>query len=42
MTPLPRRRPHVVATAGAALDRFSNGRLTLGVGLGGVGGLTWW
>lgn len=36
VTPLPRRRPQVVATAATALDRFSKGRLTLGVGLGGV------
>ncbi|MFP4513370.1 MAG: LLM class flavin-dependent oxidoreductase [Acidimicrobiales bacterium] len=36
VTPLPRRRPQVVATAAAALDRFSEGRLVLGVGLGGV------
>lgn len=36
VTPLPRRRPQVVATATAALDRFSGGRLVLGVGLGGV------
>ena len=36
VTPLPRRRPQVVATAATALDRFSDGRLTLGVGLGGV------
>lgn len=36
VTPLPRRRPQVVATALAALDRFSKGRVTFGVGLGGV------
>jgi alkanesulfonate monooxygenase SsuD/methylene tetrahydromethanopterin reductase-like flavin-dependent oxidoreductase (luciferase family) len=36
VTPLPRRRPHVMATAATALDRYSNGRLILGVGLGGV------
>jgi alkanesulfonate monooxygenase SsuD/methylene tetrahydromethanopterin reductase-like flavin-dependent oxidoreductase (luciferase family) len=36
VTPLPRRRPQVVATAATALDRFSEGRLVFGVGLGGV------
>jgi len=36
VTPLPRRRPQIVATTVAALDRLSNGRITLGVGLGGV------
>lgn len=36
VTPLPRRRPQIVATAVAALDRFSKGRIILGVGLGGV------
>ena len=36
VTPLPRRRPQVVATAAAALDRLSDGRLILGVGLGGA------
>ena len=36
VTPLPRRQPQVVATAATALDRFSDGRLILGVGLGGV------
>lgn len=35
VTPLPRRRPQIVATAAAALDRFADGRLTLGFGLGG-------
>src|SRR5438105_64168 len=35
ITPLPRRRPHVVATAVAALDRLSQGRVIFGVGLGG-------
>lgn len=33
--PLPRRRPHVVATAVAALDQLSNGRVVFGAGLGG-------
>ncbi|GAA3448477.1 LLM class flavin-dependent oxidoreductase [Dactylosporangium matsuzakiense] len=36
VTPLPRRRPAVVASAVATLDRLSGGRVTLGVGLGGV------
>lgn len=36
VTPLPRCRPQVVATAVAARDRLSQGRVTLGVGLGGV------
>ncbi|MBL1066564.1 LLM class flavin-dependent oxidoreductase [Streptomyces sp. 7-21] len=36
VTPLPRRRPAVVASAVAALDRLSGGRVTLGVGAGGV------
>jgi alkanesulfonate monooxygenase SsuD/methylene tetrahydromethanopterin reductase-like flavin-dependent oxidoreductase (luciferase family) len=35
VTPLPRRRPQVVATAVAALDRLSGGRVTFGAGLGG-------
>lgn len=35
VSPLPRRRPQVVATAVAALDRLSNGRVVFGAGLGG-------
>lgn len=34
VTPLPRRRPWVVARETVSVDRLSNGRLTLGVGLG--------
>jgi alkanesulfonate monooxygenase SsuD/methylene tetrahydromethanopterin reductase-like flavin-dependent oxidoreductase (luciferase family) len=34
VTPLPRRRPWVLARQTATLDRVSNGRLILGVGLG--------
>lgn len=36
VTPLPRRRPAVVAGAVATLDRLSAGRMIFGVGLGGV------
>jgi probable F420-dependent oxidoreductase len=36
VTPLPRRRPAVVANCLATLDRLSNGRVILGAGLGGV------
>lgn len=36
VTPLPRRRPAVVAGAVATLDRLSGGRVIFGVGLGGV------
>ncbi|NED95506.1 LLM class flavin-dependent oxidoreductase [Phytoactinopolyspora alkaliphila] len=34
VSPLPRRRPAKVARETATLDRLSNGRLTLGVGIG--------
>ena len=34
VTPLPRRRPQVVAQQAATLDRLANGRLVLGLGLG--------
>jgi len=37
VTPLPRRRPAVVARQTASLDRLSAGRLVLGVGIGGDG-----
>jgi probable F420-dependent oxidoreductase len=36
VTPLPRRRPAIVANAVATLDRLSGGRVVLGVGAGGV------
>ncbi|WP_433214275.1 LLM class flavin-dependent oxidoreductase [Dactylosporangium sp. CS-047395] len=36
VTPLPRRRPQVVASALTTLDRLSRGRAVLGVGIGGV------
>ncbi len=35
VTPLPRRRPWKVARETVSIDRLSNGRLTLGVGIGG-------
>jgi len=35
VTPVPRRRPHVVAMQVATLDHLSRGRAVLGVGLGG-------
>jgi alkanesulfonate monooxygenase SsuD/methylene tetrahydromethanopterin reductase-like flavin-dependent oxidoreductase (luciferase family) len=35
VTPLPRRRPHVVAEQLATLDRLNNGGVVLGAGLGG-------
>lgn len=34
VTPLPRRRPQVVAREAVTVDRLSHGRMTLGVGLG--------
>jgi alkanesulfonate monooxygenase SsuD/methylene tetrahydromethanopterin reductase-like flavin-dependent oxidoreductase (luciferase family) len=36
VTPLPRRRPAVVASAVATLDRLSGGRVIFGAGAGGV------
>jgi alkanesulfonate monooxygenase SsuD/methylene tetrahydromethanopterin reductase-like flavin-dependent oxidoreductase (luciferase family) len=35
VTPVPRRRPHVLARETATLDHLSNGRLVFGVGIGG-------
>lgn len=35
VTPLPRRRPHIVAMTVATLDRLSGGRVVFGAGLGG-------
>lgn len=35
VTPIPRRRPQVLARQTVTLDRLSNGRLVFGVGLGG-------
>lgn len=40
VTPLPRRRPWKLARETATLDRLSNGRLTLGVGIG-LGAREW-
>ncbi len=37
VTPLPRRRTHVLARTTTTLDRLSDGRLVLGVGIGGDG-----
>ena len=34
VTPLPKNKPWIVARQTVALDHLSNGRLTLGVGLG--------
>src|SRR3712207_8459219 len=36
ITPLARRRPHIVANALASLDLLSGGRVIFGAGLGGV------
>lgn len=36
ITPLPRRRPHILANTIATLDQLSEGRVILGAGLGGV------
>lgn len=40
VTPLPRRRPHKLARETVTLDRLSNGRLILSVGIG--GGINEW
>ena len=40
VTPLPRRRPWKVARETASLDHLSAGQFILGVGTGGLGGLT--
>lgn len=37
ITPLPRRRPQVLARQTTTLDRLSRGRLVLGIGIGGDG-----
>jgi alkanesulfonate monooxygenase SsuD/methylene tetrahydromethanopterin reductase-like flavin-dependent oxidoreductase (luciferase family) len=39
VTPLPRRRPHVVARQAITLDHLCEGRLILGIGLGDDGGI---
>ncbi|HSB02371.1 MAG TPA: LLM class flavin-dependent oxidoreductase, partial [Anaerolineales bacterium] len=39
VTPLPRRRPWKLARETASLDQLSAGRLILGIGTGGIGGL---
>lgn len=39
VTPLPRRRPQVVARQAVTLDHLSEGRLILGIGLGDDGGI---
>ena len=36
VTPLPRRRPHILANTVATLDQLSEGRVIFGAGLGGV------
>lgn len=36
ITPIPRRRPHILATTLAGLDLLSDGRVIFGAGLGGV------
>ena len=45
VVPAPIRRPWKVASESVAVDRLSNGRLTLGLGTGAVwedAGVTWW